>query len=196
MNVMSECTPVAPPAPDLVTWIHIGDLHMVRPGEQNFLDLQAIVEEINTLFADKGVSFVYLPGDNADNGSDEAYRAVRECLDKLKLPWCAIVGDHDVQEKSFQNFQRFLCSNLYGSFTVGNVGFYRLNCFSESRSDSFTVNSQQLAWLDAELTRGKHLRHVLLMHCYPSDLKQGGGALTDLIWKHAVQVVDMGSTLR
>lgn len=39
-------------AAGVVSWIHIGDLHMTRAGEQNDLDLEAIVNEINTAFAD------------------------------------------------------------------------------------------------------------------------------------------------
>lgn len=35
----------------VVSWIHIGDPHMTRAGEQNDLDLEAIVNEINTAFA-------------------------------------------------------------------------------------------------------------------------------------------------
>jgi hypothetical protein len=55
-----------------VSWIHLGDLHMTRAGEQNDRDLQAIVNEINAAFADS-VSFVYLPGDVAEDGNGAAY---------------------------------------------------------------------------------------------------------------------------
>src|ERR1019366_5105190 len=98
---MSNTIPVMPfhPAPPdsagVVSWVHIGDLHMTRAGEQNYLDLDAIADEINEVFAGT-VSFVYLPGDVADDGSRAAYGVVRGLLDRLQVPWCAIVGDHDV----------------------------------------------------------------------------------------------------
>ena len=50
------------------------------------------------------ISFVYLPGDNADHGSAEEYELVREAMDRLVVPWYAIVGDHDVHTKSLANF--------------------------------------------------------------------------------------------
>ena len=84
----------------VLSWVHIGDLHMRAAGEQNDLDLQTIVSEVNAVFAGS-ISFVYLPGDNADHGDLHAYSIVRQALDRLLVPWCAIVGDHDVEQKSF-----------------------------------------------------------------------------------------------
>ena len=190
---MKELKPLTSDSSEVVTWIHLGDLHMVRSGEQNHKDLQAIVEEINAVYAGKGVSFVYLPGDIADDGSTRAYGAVRECLDKLKLPWCAIVGDHDVHERSFQNFKTFMSESLYGSFAVSEVRFFRLNTFSEPRPDSFIVDDVQLDWLDDQLKQCREMP-VVLMHCYPSDLKQGRERLAKLLREYKVRVVDMGHT--
>lgn len=188
-------TPFKPlPQSGLVSWIHLGDLHMVERGKQNYRDLQAIVDEINANFAGKGISFVFLPGDIADNGSAQAYEAVRECLDQLQLPWCGIVGDHDVHERSFQNFQSYISNLLYSAFTVGHVRFFRLNTFSEPRPDSFIVNDEQLQWLERELKGCGDLLPVVLMHCYPSDLKQGGDQLTRLLHTYGVRLVDMGHT--
>ncbi len=188
--------PLPPHLSGAVTWIHIGDLHMVREGEQNFADLGSIVDEINAAYAGKGVSFVYLPGDVADDGSRRAYAAVRACLDRLQLPWCAVVGDHDVHEKSFGNFQEAMGSLLYGAFAVGPVRFLRLNAFSEPRPDAFLVGERQLDWAEGELKTctAKGLRPVVLMHCYPSDLKQGGERLTELLHRYRVRLVDMGHT--
>lgn len=193
MNTTNVFTPLPVDSCGAVTWIHLGDLHMVRSGEQNHTDLQAIVEEINAVYAARGVSFVFLPGDVADDGSAQAYGVVRECLDQLHLPWCAIVGDHDVHERSFANFQAFLGESLYGSFTVGNARFFRLNTFSEPRPDSFVVDDAQLDWLENELKDCPEIP-VVLMHCYPSDLKRGRDRLTSLLRERHVRVVDMGHT--
>ena len=45
-----------------VSWIHIGDLHMTRSGEQNEIDLGRIVDEINAVYAKGGVDFDFIPG--------------------------------------------------------------------------------------------------------------------------------------
>lgn len=180
----------------IVTWIHLGDLHMKKAGEQNDVDLGRIVDVINEMYARHGVSFVYLPGDIADDGSTSSYRIVRSHLDRLSLPWCGIVGDHDVHEKSFANFNASISAELTSAFTVGKYRFLRLNAFSEPRPDSFIVDAPQLAWIEQELRscEQQHQRAALLLHCYPSDLKQGGNALSELIRKYAVLLVDMGHT--
>jgi 3',5'-cyclic-AMP phosphodiesterase len=49
-------------------FLQIGDLHITDAGLQNHRDLRRIVEEINANIGRK-VDFVYLPGDNADDGT-------------------------------------------------------------------------------------------------------------------------------
>jgi 3',5'-cyclic-AMP phosphodiesterase len=97
-----------------------GDIHMTKAGEQNHLDLAEIVNEVNQAFADS-VSFVFLPGDVADDGGRSAYAVVRGELDRLNVPWCAIIGDHDVHEKSFANFKEAMSEQIHYAFTVGDT---------------------------------------------------------------------------
>jgi 3',5'-cyclic AMP phosphodiesterase CpdA len=179
----------------MVSWIHIGDLHMTEAGEQNDLDLQAIVREINERFADS-VSFVYLPGDVAERGNREAYRVVRRSLDRLKLPWHAIIGDHDVHEKSFDNFLESMGTATHYAFTAGDVRFLALNAFDVPDPRSFTVLPEQMGWIEEQLREAAvfHQTSVLFVHCYPSDLKTGHVELAELIRKYDVRLVDMGHT--
>lgn len=179
-----------------ISWIHIGDTHITRVGDQSEIDLGLIVDEINNVYSQGGVDFVFIPGDIADDGSAVAYRAVRAHLDRLKLPWFAIVGDHDVHERSFDNFQQHVTSELYGGFTFGQHRFLRLNAFSAAKPDSFSVHDDQLEWLENELKQCElsHMSPVVLLHCYPSDLKYGGERITDLIHRYPVLLVDMGHT--
>ena len=179
-----------------VSWIHLGDLHMVRRGEQNEIDLGKIVDEINAIYANGQIDFVYLPGDIADDGSINAYEAVTQHLDRLELPWCGVVGDHDVHEKSFDNFRHYIDDKLYSKFAIGPYRFFRLNAFSIPKPDSFTLGGEQLEWLEHELKLCAEAgdRAILLLHCYPSDLKSGGERLKALLRKYPVLLVDMGHT--
>lgn len=179
-----------------VTWIHIGDTHLTAPGEQNDLDLGRIVDEINETYASGGVDFVFLPGDIADDGSVAAYQVFRKHLDRLRLPWIGIVGDHDVHEQHFENFQRYVSHDLFSAFELGPYRFLRLNAFSEPRPDSFVVDHAQLEWLQRELQQAAdhHQKCVLFLHCYPSDLKRGGAEITRLLEQFPVLLVDMGHT--
>jgi hypothetical protein len=187
--------PGAPDASGILSWVHLGDLHMTLAGMQNDLDLHALVDEINRVFA-PSVAFVYLPGDVADQGSAAQYRVVRNALDKLQVPWCAIVGDHDVHEKSFANFLAFSLRETHFSFTVGQVRFIALNAFDIPDPPSFTMLPEQLDWLAHQLeeVEAAGQKAVLFLHCYPSDLKQGGDRLRKLVRSPAVRLTDMGHT--
>jgi 3',5'-cyclic-AMP phosphodiesterase len=198
-KIMSDRTFISPPfaSSKTVSWIHIGDTHITRSGEQNEIDLGRIVDEINAVYAAGGVDFVFVPGDIADDGSALAYENFRKHLDRLKLPWFGIVGDHDVHERSFANFQKFIAHDLYSSFSVGPYRFFRLNAFSDPRPDSFSVDKKQLDWLESELrncSEQSDITAVLFLHCYPSDLKQGAERLAELLKKFPLLLVDMGHT--
>lgn len=124
-----EQNPNPPDSAGVISWVHFGDLHMDGADGQNYNDLLALVHKVNASFA-QATSFAFLPGDNADRGSAAQYELVRSALDRLQLPWLAILGDHDVHEKSFNNFLRYLSPATHYSFAVGRVRFLVLNAFS------------------------------------------------------------------
>ena len=192
---LASFQPHPPDAAGVLTWIHIGDLHMTRPGEQNDLDLQAIVTELNTVFA-ASTSFVFIPGDVADDGSRAAYNVVLNSLDRLTLPWCAIVGDHDVHEKAFTNFLHAMAERTHYAFVVGNTRFVAMNAFDIPDPGAFTVSSDQLTWIKRELQTAAQLNQttILLLHCYPSDLKVGASELHEIVRNFGVRLIDMGHT--
>ena len=187
--------PGDPDAAGIVTWVHVGDLHMTRAGEQNHRDLLSIVQEINEVFAGS-IAFVYLPGDVADDGSAAAYAVVRDALDRLQAPWCSILGDHDVHEKSFANYLAAMMPEKHYAFAVGPVLFIALNAYDIPEPPSFAMLPEQLDWLQHSLARAQQegRKVVLLLHCYPSDLKQGGDRLSELVRDPVVRLVDMGHT--
>lgn len=186
--------PNPPDAAGVISWVHLGDLHMTVAGEQNHRDLVALVKEVNTAFA-HAVSFVYLPGDVADHGSAAEYAVVRQALDSLRVPWCSIIGDHDVHEKSFRNFLHFMATETRYAFSISAVRFLALNAFDLPDPGSFTLLSEQLLWVARELrTLPPSDLAVLLLHCYPSDLKRGGDRLRELIQNPSVRLLDMGHT--
>jgi Icc protein len=198
MSVAPPVQPFRPSPPDaagILSWIHIGDLHMTEAGEQNDLDLNAIVDEINQTFAGS-LSFVYIPGDVADDGSASAYTVVRRALDRLTVPWCSIIGDHDVHEKSFENYLAFMAGSKHYSFQVSGLRFVALNAFDIPDPGAFRLLEEQLDWLESEIQQAEELRQsvVLLLHCYPTDLKRGGSRLQKLVEGRSVRLIDMGHT--
>ena len=121
---------------------------------------------------------------------------VRRELDRLNVPWCAILGDHDVHEKSFANFLDAMSEQTYYAFTVGSVRFVAMNAFDVPHPASFAVSADQLAWAKHELQAATDVGQskVLLLHCYPSDLKVGGAKLMEDLRNFDVRLIDMGHT--
>lgn len=129
------------------------------------------MEEVNRVMADS-LSFANLSGDNADHGKVEEYELVRDGLDRLKLPWFAIVVDHDVHRKSHDHFLHFLMPEAFYQFEVGSYRFFALDAFASDDPTVFDISSEQLNWLqqELELARAIQKRSVLFLHCYPSEL--------------------------
>ncbi len=78
--------------------IQVSDLHFVPPGTRLFgIDprarLAAAVQDINARHAD--AELCLFTGDLTDQGAPESYRALREVLSELRLPYRLLVGNHD-----------------------------------------------------------------------------------------------------
>ena len=187
--------PRAADAAGVVSWAHFGDLHITDRQQNNYHDLQKLVDEVNACMSDS-ITFVYLPGDNADHGSAEEYELVREAMDCLVVPWYAIVGDHDVHARSLANFTDYLMPEAVFAFEVSSYRFLALNAFESKDPRVFDLSDNQLNRLEQQLaeTRRQHKRAVLLLHCYPSDLGRIASRLRDLIRECKVLLVDMGHT--
>ncbi len=179
----------------IVSWVQIGDLHLTTAAEQNFADLWDIAEQLNAQFA-ANLNFAFLPGDHAENGKPEQYDLVRSALDQLRLPWFSIVGDHDVHTRTFDPYCRAMLPMTNYGFEVGNCRFIALNAFSDPVPQSFTLDERQFAFLERELNSAtaSGMSSVLLMHCYPSDLRQGYARLRELIFHYRPLMVAMGHT--
>ncbi len=73
------------PPDKILSWLHIGDLHVTDSAGENLADLRLIVALANEL-ADEALDFALLPGDNADDGEPDQFALVREAVAPLRLP--------------------------------------------------------------------------------------------------------------
>ena len=184
---------------DLLLYAHIGDLHVVDRTMQNYRDLLSIVAEIEINGADR-LDFVFLPGDNADNGTDEQYRLVATALRMLTQPVFAITGDHDMETGSLAPFARTLESRqLPHTQSFSSVDCVFLDMSGEGRGGpDFRLPSRQTAHLESAIVRARQRgrRVVVFMHTYPADLVEGDeqAIVNKLLSDPAVRLVDMGHT--
>jgi len=186
-------TPVDPEG--IVTWIHFGDLHTTEATEENYLHLKSLVEEANRYFG-LGVSFAVLPGDCADDGTEQQYRIIGQAVDQLKLPLYAIPGDHDSKSGNLEFFKKHLESNPLQAFFLGAYRFLFLNSLDTQERKRFDFSPGQITWFSEQLTQAAESgqRCICFMHTYPSELATSANRVNHLVRAYRVLLIEMGHT--
>jgi 3',5'-cyclic-AMP phosphodiesterase len=178
-------------------FLHIGDLHLTDAGLQNHVDLCRIVDEINGNTGGK-IDFVYLPGDNADDGTPEQFRIVHNELSRLIAPWHAIPGDHDFKPRSLDNFYRGLhVRRLPYVDEISGCRCVFLDVVSRGTGGpDFRLGAARLVWLRGQLDAAKRdgKTAVVFMHAYPADLGEEAVEIAAMIDESPVALVSMGHT--
>ena len=89
-----------------------------------------------------------------------------------------------------------MSATTHYAFTFGKVRFVALNAFDIPDPASFAVLAKQMQWIEQQLEEASKQGQskVLLLHCYPSDLKLGREQLIHLSREHNVRLIDMGHT--
>jgi len=140
----------------LLIFAHIGDLHITKAREQNYIDFLSIVSQIETECSSL-LDFVYLPGDNADNGLPEQYNLVATALKMLSVPTHIISGDHDMEQGSLNNFYENLQSaTLPESLVVHGYRCVFLDVCGRGNGGPDFRLKDQLSWLGTELDAAKN----------------------------------------
>ena len=186
-----------PNGTDILTWLHLGDLHVTRAGEENHRDLLRIVELIQKL--DPGsLDFVVLPGDNADDGTPEQFPLVRDAVARLPLPLHILPGDHDFKPRTLDAFHGVLgAERLPKAITVQGHRCLFLDVVSAGTGGpDFRLGEAQLAWAEREVQQAEDAGQyaIIFMHTYPADLREGAERLGALLARPHILCVDMGHT--
>ncbi len=181
--------------PGVVSWVHFGDLHIQTGDMQNYADFQAIIANTNQYLLN-GVNFAVLPGDNANEGSEEEYRLIKQATDRLRVPLYAIPGDHDLKGGSLALFEKYLEPVPYQSFSADRYHFVFLDALDAREEGGFGLGERQTAWLTADLdaAAAKGLRSVVFMHPFPSGLGNSASGVQALLEKDHVLLVETGHT--
>ncbi len=181
----------------LLSWLHFGDLHITRAGEQNHADLVALIDVANQHLAGR-ISFAILPGDNADDGTEAQFRLVRDAIEKLSIPLRILPGDHDFHNRTLDAFYAVLdAPRLPKAIAADGHRCLFLDIVSLGTGGlDFRLDDAHFDWMQIELehadTAGE--RSLVFMHAYPADLRAGGERLRSLLAPYHVACVDMGHT--
>ncbi len=182
---------------DILAFAHIGDLHITHADADNARDLDAIVAQLGQV---EGLDFVYLPGDNADNGTPAQYALVKAALAPLSLPVHVITGDHDMEGGSLDAFYAGLGARTlpYVIEVSGTRCLFLDMCGPGTGGPDFRLGAAQAAWFADELAAAEAAGQdcALFMHSYPADLTGAGEAasIAERIHRGPVRLVEMGHT--
>src|ERR1700678_805608 len=148
--VQSDGTMVAP-----LTWVHLGDLHITGADQPNYRDLSEIVAQANEHLVGE-IDFAALPGDIAENGTEQQYRLPKLALGKLGAPVHILPGDHDMQQGSLSAFHAVLGGErLPKALSIAGYRCLFLDVVSAGKGGpDFRLGAEQLAWLEEQLRRG------------------------------------------
>jgi len=178
-------------------FLQIGDLHIADAGLQNHVDLRRIVDEVNAHTGER-IDFVYLPGDNADDGTPEQFRIVHDELSRLIAPWHAIPGDHDFKPRSLDNFYRGLhVRKLPYAVEISGCRCVFLDVVSRGNGGpDFRLGAAGLVWLRGQLEAAQRdgKTAAVFMHAYPADLGEKAAELAAMFDESPVALVSMGHT--
>lgn len=160
-------------------FIHLSDIHILpRPQTIKGVDvcarLDAAVESINANFADAELCMV--TGDMTDSAEIESYIEARRILDRLPMPWHALMGNHDGHSSNAKKVLANLPWQPDGSlqYTLDTaVGtFIVLDSSVVGHLDSGRLSRSRLAYLREQLVIAQASQKdvFLFMHHVPFDI--------------------------
>lgn len=146
-----------------VTFVWPGDLHLEFPDRDNVKVAHWMADEVNTLIKP---DFVQFAGDNVQHARPPEWALFRDVWSKLKVPFHALVGDHDAHhDPAALAFQSELGAT-YHAFTVSGVRFI---CLNTMQFKPLGMTEEQVHWfryeVDAAIARGEKV--VVFQHHYP-----------------------------
>ncbi len=155
--------------------IHLTDTHLVAPpGRLYGLDpvarLAPAIEVINSQHGDaKGV---FVTGDLAHWGEAAAYRALRELLDRLTVPYYLLIGNHDLRGPLYEVFPDLpQDEGGYLQYAVAiDSGVCLLMDSVTEGSTAGTYDEERLDWLKEQLARHANSDVFLFIHHPPFDI--------------------------
>ncbi|MGQ1890199.1 outer membrane protein assembly factor BamB family protein [Thermophagus sp. OGC60D27] len=140
------------------TIAHLTDIH-VSPGSEAEENLKVIVDDINKLKPD----VVFVTGDLTNTGSNEELKTVKLILDRLKVPYFVIPGNH---ETNWSESAGLLFNQLWGNdrfvFKTADYLFVGFNTGPYMKMGDGHVKQEDLNWLRRVLSAPENQGRTLI----------------------------------
>ncbi len=133
---------------DPVVVVVPGDLHLTEPDRENVQVASWVVDDVNERIRPDFVQFI---GDNVQDATEAQFRLFDQIRGRLKVPYYALIGDHDVKDDPMAPGFRQHVGDPYGVIALRGFTFIRLNT-QESRPVGLSAN--QIGWFRGEVELG------------------------------------------
>ena len=134
---------LAAPGDDTIRFVLSGD------SQNAYDDLSTFIDKVN---ATPGIDFVILNGDISDFGLLQEFKWIESYYSKLKVPYLAVIGNHDHSANGVYVYQRMYSEQLDFSFIYKGVKFVCHN--TNSREYNFNGTIPDLNYLKSQFQPG------------------------------------------
>lgn len=128
---------------------------------------EELVRHVNQQEGD--IDFLLLGGDITDFGLTQEFRLVNDDFKKLKMPYVAVIGNHDAINNGQEVF-RAMYGDYDVSFSAGNSKFILLN----TNHIEFDKKVPNLEWLEKELAASAEYENVFVISHIPPTNNEFG----------------------
>lgn len=167
-----------------VVFVWPGDLHLEFEDRPNYKTGLWMADEVNELIRP---DFVQFAGDNVQHARDNEWKLFQSITSKLKMPFHALVGDHDAHhDPGCRAYQ----SRLGATYQAFSLNGYRFICLNTMQYRPLGMSQEQVIWfryeVDAAISRKE--RVVVFQHHYPFQVWEDFGNQPGLEgWREVVQ---------
>ena len=149
---------------------HISDIHVSgRAPDRSDAHLARLVQTVDHLCAmDRLPDALLVAGDLADHGSEEAYRLVKEQLQRCPFPAYVAVGNHDDRAAARAVFGGADGEFMQYAVDVGDLRLIVIDTLEEGRHGGGFCE-KRAAWLRGALREAGEHPVMVLMHHMPID---------------------------
>lgn len=138
---------------------------LIGDSQRFYEEVDAFVASVNAM---DDIAFVVLAGDITDFGLNKEYRWMAERLNKLKVPYVGVIGNHDMLANGPEIYRQMFGPENF-SFTYAGTKFVCLNTNSNERGFDGTI--PDMPWLDRELADTLSYQNAFVVsHMPPFDV--------------------------
>ncbi len=166
-----------------VVFVWPGDLHLEFADRPSYQTALWMVDEVNELIRP---DFIRFAGDNVQHARENEWALFKNVTDKLKVPFHALVGDHDAHhDPGCYSYQAHV-GVTYHAFTAGG---YRFICLNTNQYRPLGMSEEQVLWfryeVDAALARKE--RVIVFQHNYPFQVWEDFAGPGMEAWREVMQ---------